>query len=45
MYEENCKSVTSHALGPPHPVKNCNTFSDLLPLERDVPYGRPHTQC
>jgi len=27
------KSVTSHALGPPHPVTNCYTFADPLPLE------------
>src|SRR6218665_805431 len=28
MYEIFCKSVTSHALGPPPPVTNCHTFSD-----------------
>ena len=26
---------------PPPPVTNCHTFSDPLPLERDVFYGRP----
>ena len=26
----------------PPPVTNCHTFSDPLPLERDVLYGRPH---
>jgi len=26
---------------PPPPVTNCHTFSDPLPLERDVLYGRP----
>ena len=27
---------------PPTPVTNCHTFSDpLLPLERDILYGRP----
>jgi len=25
----------------PPPVTNCHTFSDPLPLERDVLYGRP----
>ena len=25
------------------PVTNCHTFSDPLPLERDVLYGRPHS--
>src|SRR6218665_1059870 len=25
----------------PSPVTNCHTFSDPLPLERDVLYGRP----
>src|SRR6218665_2286914 len=34
-------SVTSHALDPSPPVKNCHTFADPLPLERDVFYGRP----
>jgi len=33
-------SVTSHALGPPTPVTNCHTFSDPLPLELNVLYGR-----
>ena len=23
-------------------VTNCHTFSDPLPLERDILYGRPH---
>ena len=37
-----CISVTSHALDPPlPPVTNCHTFSDPLPLERDVLYGQP----
>jgi len=27
----------------PSPVTNCHTFSDPLPLERDVLYGRPLT--
>ena len=26
----------------PSPVPNCQTFSDPLPLERDVLYGRPN---
>ena len=30
------KSVTSQALDLPPPVTNCHTFSDPLPLERDV---------
>src|SRR6218665_1667469 len=34
-------SVTSHALYPSPPVTNCHTFSDPLPLERDVLYVRP----
>src|SRR6218665_1792851 len=38
---KNCISVTSHALDPLPPVTNCHTFSDPLPLERDVLYGRP----
>ena len=33
-------SVTSHALAP-SPVTNCHTFSNPLPLERYVLYGRP----
>ena len=33
--------MTSHALDPPPPVTNCHTYSDPLPLERDVLYGRP----
>src|SRR6218665_3131306 len=42
MYEKFCKSVTSHAYGPPSPVTNCHTFSDpLSPLECDVLYGQP----
>ena len=28
-------------LTPPPPVTNCHTFSNPLPLERDVLYGRP----
>src|SRR6218665_3855936 len=36
-----CISVTPHALDPVPSVTNCHTFSDPLPLERDVPYGRP----
>src|SRR6218665_2950028 len=36
-------SVTSHALYPPS-VTNCHTFSDPIPLERDVLYGRPQSQ-
>src|SRR6218665_778622 len=36
-----CISVTSHALCPT--VTNCHTFSDPLPLERDVLYGWPQT--
>src|SRR6218665_753276 len=27
---------------PPPPATNCRTFSDPLPIERDVLYGRPH---
>src|SRR6218665_1570934 len=41
MSEIFFKSVTSHALRPPPSVTNCHTFSDPLPLERDVLYGRP----
>src|SRR6218665_308339 len=33
MYVKKCISVTSHAL-----VTNCHTYSDPLPLERDVGY-------
>src|SRR6218665_1296484 len=36
-----CISVTSHALDPLPSVTNCHTFSDPLPLERDVLYERP----
>ena len=32
-------------LTPPPPVTNCHTFSDPLPLERDVLYGRPLRGC
>ena len=39
-----CISVTSHALDLPPPVTNCHTFSDPLPLERDVLYGRPQLE-
>src|SRR6218665_708750 len=39
MYEIFCKSVTSHALGPP-PLAQTVTPS-RTPLERDVLYGRP----
>ena len=39
MYDKKVISVTSHALDPP--VTNCHTFSDSLPLERDVLYGLP----
>ena len=31
-------------LTPPSPVTNCHTYSDTLPLERDVLYGRPYTR-
>src|SRR6218665_757842 len=41
MYDKKCISVTSHALDPLPPVTNCHTYSDPLPLERDVLYGRP----
>ena len=48
MYDKKFISVISQALdlwpdvtGRP-PVTNCHTFSDPLPLERDVLYGRPH---
>jgi len=37
-------SLTSHALDPPPSVTNRHTFSDPLPLERDVLYGRPLSQ-
>src|SRR6218665_3037341 len=40
MYDKKIKSVTSHALDL-CPVTNCHTFSDPLPLERDLLYGRP----
>ena len=36
--------MTSHALDPPPPVTNCHTFSDPIPLEHDVLYGRPLTR-
>ena len=38
-------SVTSHALDPHPSVTNCHTFSDPLPLERDVLYGQPLLWC
>src|SRR6218665_345982 len=39
MYEQNLKSVTSHALGPTLP---CHKLSHLVgPLERNVLYRRP----
>src|SRR6218665_1957471 len=37
MYENNLKIVTSHALGPL--LCHSHTFSDPLPVERDVLYG------
>src|SRR6218665_1334589 len=37
---KKCISVTSHALYP-LPLSQTVTFSDPLPLERDVLYGRP----
>src|SRR6218665_808456 len=40
MYDKKFISVTSHALYRPPSVTNCHTFSDPLPLERDVLYGR-----
>ena len=40
MHNRKIISVTSHALDP-SPVTNCHTFSNPLPLERDVLYGRP----
>jgi len=42
MYDKKCTSVTSHALDP-SPVTNCYTYSDPLPLERDVLYGRTYS--
>src|SRR6218665_3261881 len=45
MYEFFLKSVISHALRPPPSVTNCHTFSDPLPLDRDVLYGRPQWIC
>ena len=36
---KKCISVTSHALDPS--VTNCHTYSDPLPLEHYVLYGRP----
>src|SRR6218665_1006964 len=41
MYHTKFISVTTHALDPLPPVTNRHTFSDPLPLERDVLYGRP----
>jgi len=41
VWQKNLKSVTSHSLGPLPSVTNCHTFSEPLPLERDVLYGRP----
>ena len=43
MYDKKFISVTSHALDSPPLVTNCHTFSDPLPLERDILYGRPLT--
>jgi len=40
MYDKKCISMTSQALDP-SPVTNCHTFSDPVPLEREVLYGRP----
>src|SRR6218665_2046325 len=41
MYEffQKCDVTCSWT---PSPVTNCHTFSDPLPLERDVLYRRPH---
>src|SRR6218665_2044014 len=41
MYDKKFISVMSHAFYPLPFVTNCHTFSDPLPLERDVLYGRP----
>src|SRR6218665_616141 len=40
VYDKKFISVTSHVLDPPPTVTNCHTFSNPLPLERDVLYGR-----
>ena len=43
MYDKNLYKRDVTCSWPPlPPVTNCHTFSDLLPLERDVLYGRPH---
>ena len=42
MYDKKFISVTSQALD--LPVTNCHTFSDPLPLECDVLYGRPQSR-
>src|SRR6218665_2062222 len=41
MYEFFLKCDVTCSWTPSPPVTNCHTFSDPLPLERDVLYGRP----
>ena len=45
MYDKNLYKRDVTCSWPPPPVRNCHTFSDLLPLERDVLYGRPLTEA
>jgi len=42
MYDKQISKCDVTCSWPPPPVTNCHTFSDHLPLERDVLYGRPH---
>src|SRR6218665_2726750 len=41
MYDKKIHKCDVTCSLPPPPVTNCHTFSDPLPLERDVLYGRP----
>src|SRR6218665_2309011 len=43
MYDKNFYKCDVPCSLPPPPVKNCHSFSDPSPLERDVPYGRPES--
>src|SRR6218665_1113967 len=41
MYDKKIYKCDVTSSLPPPPVTNCHTFSDPLPLERDVLYGQP----
>ena len=41
MYDKNIYKCDITGSWFPPAVTNCHTFSDPLPLERDVLYGRP----